>query len=184
MYKFFLIFLMLISMTEVFAQREIVTHSPYYTHPYANPYLYRNNRPYGYYPYGRTNYTELNALEQYTFNRNYYNENNLNRLQRLEMAAFGTIQQGDFDRRYENVRAAILSRPRNENNNSIWKNIGNYFAGQMTGFTPPMVQNSYSSNMPHYYGNSSFTEYSNPWGKSIRTNNYGNTSGSSITILD
>ena len=48
------------------------------------------------------------ALEQYTLNRNFTRESDLERLQRLEMQAFGAVQQGDINTRYDNVRNATF----------------------------------------------------------------------------
>ena len=134
----FFILLFCLLLPQVYASRTVVTQTPYngnYYNSYNNPYFYRDyhNRRRGVYnPY----YSEMNALEKYAFNRNFSRENNLERLQRLEMQAFGAIQQGDFNTRYDNVRSAILSRPKAHTNSSIWRNIGDYFSGQMTGFTP------------------------------------------------
>ena len=195
MYRFFLfcVFILFV-MPMSYASRTVVTQNPYYN-PYAynNPYVYRQyyNNSRGIYPksnYFTRNYGELNALEKYVFNKNYSAENNLARLQRLEMQAFGAIQQGDFQTRYDNVRAAILSRPKAHTGSSVWRNIGDYFAGQITGFTPQINQypeayfgNTYPSN----YGNSSVTEYSSPFGRGgTRIKNYGTASGAGITILD
>ena len=54
----------------------------------------------------------LNLLEEYAFNKTYKKEANLKRLERLEEAAFGAVQSGDYDTRYRNVQTAILSRPK------------------------------------------------------------------------
>ena len=178
-------FILLVSVQSVFASRTVVTQTPYYN--YNNPYLYRQyyNQRRGVYPrsYYNPNFTELSALEKYAFDRSYARENNLDRLQRLEMQAFGAIQQGDFDTRYDNVRNAILSRPKAHTNSSVWRNIGDYFSGQMTGFTPQI--NTSGNYYTPTFGRSTFVESSSPFGgRTIRTGNYGMSSGTGITILD
>lgn len=201
LYRLFLgLFICLIFSQNAYASRTVVTQSPYYNpyaytqNPYAynNPYAYRQmyNRTRGAYQNGwySSNLGELSGLEKYAFNKSYAGDSNLNRLQRLERQAFGTIQQGDFDTRYENVRSAILSRPKTTSNSSVWKNIGDYFSGQMTGFTPSITPYpaGYSYNpYPQTYGNTSVTEYSSPFGgHGSRIKNYGTSSGTGITILD
>ena len=79
---------------------------------------------------------EVHFLTLAHLNRNFTRESDLERLQRLEMQAFGAVQQGDINTRYDNVRNAILSRPKNNYRTSLIRNIGNFFGGQLTGFTP------------------------------------------------
>ena len=170
-----------LSIPSSFGSRTYVTQTPYvnpYYNHYNNPYFYRRN----YNP----NYADMNALEKYTFNRNYFKENDFERLQRLEMQAFGAIQQGDFDTRYANVRSAILSRPKAHTQSSVWRNMADYFSGQMTGFTPQI--NQYPGGYSYYpsnYGTSSINEYSSPFGgHGMNIKKYGTSSGMGITLLD
>ena len=136
------------------------------------------------------------ALEQYTLNRNFTRESDLERLQRLEMQAFGAVQQGDINTRYDNVRNAILSRPKNNYRTSLIRNIGNFFGGQLTGFTPSFNSSFdddpfFSSNssftttqFPSTFGSTSTTGYSSPFGKGYRVNNFGTGSSTGVHILD
>lgn len=156
----------------------------YYTRTHNNPPIYNRHR---YQP--QPHFSDINALEKYTMNRNFHNESNLERLQRLEMQAFGAVQSGDIDSRYENVRNAILARPNSSNTrNSILKNIGNYFTGQMTGFTPAL-NSSFSPSFattpyPSSFGNQSIDEFSGPFRSGYRVNNYGVSSSTGVHILD
>ena len=86
--------------------------------------------------YKNSGFSDIQALEKYALNRTYSRDNNLARLQRLEMQAFGAVQQGDPYERYENVRSALLSRPKQNYKTSVLKNLSNYFSGQLTGYTP------------------------------------------------
>ena len=144
-----------------------------------------------YYPY-----RDLSALERYALKKNYLRENNLARLERLEDLAFGATQTGDFNTRYKNVEAAILSQPQNSYKKSILGNLANYFAGQATGFTPNI--DSFSPNYTNFGGysfnpytvtpglsNHNIEHYSGMFGtKGFRQmgSDYG--SGSTIRILD
>lgn len=187
--------------------RTIVTRTPL---PYNHPYNYTNSRnPIHYYngPYHNINrpynirrstsgFSDISALEEYSMNRSFKRESDLERLERLELQAFGAIQQGDIASRYDNVRSAILSRPQQNYKTSLLRNIGNYFAGQMTGFTPSL--NSFGSsnpymtpmsgftttNYPTTYGNNSITEYSGPFGGGYRINNFGTGSSAGVRIID
>ena len=174
MYRyFFIIFIALILIEPSFATREIVTQTPYYNPIYSNSYNTKYN----------LNSNELSALEEYAFNNNFSYENNLQRLNRLEMQTFGSVQQGDFDTRYENVRSALLSRPKTRQNYSLWKNLANYFVGQTTGYTPSII-NSLPDSSFSSYGNSQAVEYISPYHRGYRVNNYQSGNGSKITILD
>ena len=174
MYRYFFVILISALLIEpVFASREIVTQRPYYNPVYANPYNTKYNL--------RSN--ELSALEEYAFNNNFSYEDNLKRLNRLEMQTFGSIQQGDFDTRYENVRSALLSRPKTRQNYSLWKELANYFVGQTTGYTPSII-NSLPNSSFSTYGNSQAIEYASPYHRGYRVNNSQSGSGSRITILD
>ncbi len=164
-------------------------HNPnYYNRTHVNPAFYNSRR---YRP--QSHFSDINALEKYSMNKNFGRESDLQRLQRLEMQAFGAVQSGDINSRYDNVRNAILSRPSyNNTKNSLLRNIGNYFSGQMTGFTPPIGNDPFfSSNSgfattpyPTTYGNQSFNQYSSPFGGGYRVNNYGTGSSSGVRILD
>ena len=176
MYRYiFIILLSIIFIMPALATREIVTQEPYYNPNivYSNPYNTRYNL--------KSN--ELSALEEYAFNNNFAHENNLQRLCRLEMQTFGSIQQGDFDTRYKNVRTAILSRPKQKQNYTVWKNLANYFIGQTTGYTPPII-NTLPQNTFSTFGNSNGIEYANPYHRGYRINNFWGGSGSKISILD
>ncbi len=164
-------------------------HNPnYYTRTHTNPAFHNSRR---YHP--QSHFSDINALEKYSMNKNFGRESDLQRLQRLEMQAFGAVQSGDISQRYDNVREAILSRPSyNNTKTSLLRNIGNYFSGQMTGFTPPIGNDPFfSSNSgfattpyPTTYGNQSFNQYSSPFGGGYRVNNYGTGSSSGVRILD
>ena len=167
-------------------------HNPnYYTRTHVNP-AFNNARRY----YPQSYFSDIGALEKYSMNRNFTRESDLQRLQRLEMQAFGAVQSGDINQRYDNVRNAILSRPNyNNTKTSLLRNIGNYFSGQMTGFTPrftpafapdPFFSNSNFASTPYptTYGNQSFEQYSSPFGGGYRINNHGTGSSSGVRILD
>ena len=197
--------------------RTIVTRRPVYNNRFNNRHFHRppnryynNRRPY-YRPNNfynnaynqrrffhprRSSFSDLSALEQYTLNRNFTRESDLERLQRLEMQAFGAVQQGDINTRYDNVRNAILSRPKNNYRTSLIRNIGNFFGGQLTGFTPSFNSSFdddpfFSSNssftttqFPSTFGSTSTTGYSSPFGKGYRVNNFGTGSSTGVHILD
>lgn len=197
--------------------RTIVTRRPVYNNRFNNRHYHRppnryynNRRPY-YRPNNfynnaynqrrffhprRSSFSDLSALEQYTLNRNFTRESDLERLQRLEMQAFGAVQQGDINTRYDNVRNAILSRPKNNYRTSLIRNIGNFFGGQLTGFTPSFNSSFdddpfFSSNssftttqFPSTFGSTSTTGYSSPFGKGYRVNNFGTGSSTGVHILD
>lgn len=197
--------------------RTIVTRRPVYNNSFNNRRYHRqpnrhynNRRPY-YRPNNfynnaynqrrffhprRSSFSDLSALEQYTLNRNFTRESDLERLQRLEMQAFGAVQQGDINTRYDNVRNAILSRPKNNYRTSLIRNIGNFFGGQLTGFTPSFNSSFdddpfFSSNssftttqFPSTFGSTSTTGYSSPFGKGYRVNNFGTGSSTGVHILD
>lgn len=205
MYRFFVFLVVIFSfyfqLEPVMAEaRTIVTRTPL---PYNHPYNYTNSRnPIRYYnrPYNirRTpsTFSDISSLEEYSMNRTFGRESDIERLERLEMQAYGAIQQGDIVSRYENVRNAILSRPKQNYKTSLMRNLGNYFAGQMTGYTPSL--NSFGSsnpymmpmsgftttNYPSTYGNNSITEYSGPYGRGYRVNNFGTGSSAGVRIID
>ena len=104
--------------------RTIVTRRPVYNNRFNNRHYHRppnryynNRRPY-YRPNNfynnaynqrrffhprRSSFSDLSALEQYTLNRNFTRESDLERLQRLEMQAFGAVHyqgnQSDFTKK-------------------------------------------------------------------------------------
>lgn len=171
------------------ATRTVVTRTPYYYNPNQLYHSQRfNNQLPSKYCHRCSNFSDINALERYTMHRNYARENDLARLERLEMQAFGALQQGDMNIRYDNVRKAILSRPKQNYKTSLLRNIGDYFAGQMTGYTPSLgTSNPFysSSQFPTTYGNSSFEQFSGPFGSSgYRINNYSTGSNAGIRLLD
>ena len=158
-----------------------------------NTLRYSNNRPNRYYKNVNipSSFSDINALEKYTLNRNFSRESDLERLQRLEMQAFGAVQNGDINTRYDNVRNAILSRPKQNYKTTFLGNLANYFSGQMTGYTPNFDSDPFFSDSsftrtsyPTTYGNQNIDSYSNPWGKGYRVNNYGTGSTSGVRILD
>jgi hypothetical protein len=165
-----------------FASRTIVTQRPYYN-PYYGAYYGGDYIPN--YRTIRTNHSifpDINDLERYALNRNFTRDSDRTRLERLEMQAFGAVQQGDITTRYDNVREAILTRPKQNYKTSILRSISDYFNGQVTGFTPPISSNDYSDVYP--YGKSSTTNYVTPFGKGYSTNNYGIGSSTGVHILD
>jgi len=186
MYRVFLSFLLIALSMPVFAgTRTVVTQTPVYN-PYYTPQAYYGG---DYVPnrnYSRRNsvFSDINDLERYALNRNFTRDSDRMRLERLEMLAYGTVQEGDIYTRYDNVRNAILSRPKQNYKTSILRNISDYFSGQLTGFTPSMGTNQSYSSYPSTYGQSSSVDYITPWGKGYKTNNYGLSSGSGIHILD
>ena len=199
------------------AARTVVTRTPYYqpnynrfNHRYRHSYRpnryynnnrYNNRRYYNAYPrrrffnnnhyYPTTSFSDMGALEKYTLDKTFSRDSDLQRLERLEMEAFGAIQPGDVNSRYDNVRTAILSRPKQNYKTSFWRNIGNFFGGQMTGFTPSLDNDPFfsgssfaSTPYPTTYGNSNITQFASPWGSGYRVNNYGTGSGCGVKILD
>lgn len=151
-----------------------------YRHPNQNYAMYRNG---------------LNALEKYALKKNYRNESELNRLERLELLTYGAIQQGNINERFQNVESAILSRPQESyQKGGIISKLGSFLTGQMTGFTPQVQPNF----MPGYgpyggynfmtgpgFSNSTVESFSNGIfgsGYNITGNDYGGSS--SVRILD
>lgn len=183
----YIVLILVLLSNYVYAEnRTVVTTTPIYNYP---PSYYQNY------------FSDMNALEKYAFDKCYPRENSLTRLQRLELNTFGAIQNGDLASRYENVKDAILSRPKQNYRTSVLRNLGNYFSGQMTGFTPTINTPNYypyttSSNpnkynsfnylpYPSSFGNTSITEYSRgPFGGGYHVNNYGVGSSSGVKILD
>lgn len=204
MYRFLIILSVITFFTNisVFAESRIVRVAPpahrispyyhqnyynnpnYYTRTHTQPPMY-NNTYRRYRP--QSHFSDINALERYSMNRNFGRESDLQRLQRLEMQTFGAVQSGDISQRYDNVRNAILARPSyNNTKTSLLRNIGNYFAGQMTGYTPEFTSDPFFSSSPYpsSYGNQAVTQTSTPFGSSYSINNYGTGSSSGVRILD
>mgnify|MGYP004657811591 FL=1 len=201
MKKFVVFLLSILIITPAFA--EIITTRPY--NRYSNSYLPRNtistrnsarqynnfrNNYNGYQnTYNRLDNSNLSALEQYALRRNYNRQNDITRLERLEELAFGSVQEGDINSRYENVEKAILARPQmTYNNGSILDKISNFFIGNPTGFTPSITPNSfYNRNSAFYpaYNNGYAESYSNGiFGRGYHQfgNDYGY--GTGVRILD
>lgn len=183
MYRFIIIFILsVITMPAFSATRTFTTQTPVYNPYYGAYYGGDYMPPRARYRYGRQHtsmFSDINDLERYAMNRNFVRENDRTRLERLENLAFGAVQEGDYRTRYNNVRNAILSRPKPNYKTSVLKNLSNYFGGQLTGFTPS-IQNNY----PSCYGQSYDSNYMTPFGHGFSTNNYGISSGSSIKLLD
>ena len=163
----------------VFAERTFTTISPYYG-GYNTPQTYYGGDylPNRRYKRNRSVFADINDLERYAMNKNFTGDSDLKRVERLESLAFGAIQEGDIYTRYDNVREAILTRPKQNYKTSILRNISDYFSGQLTGFTPQM------NTAPDDYSQSSYTQYSSPWGSGYKTKNYGFGSGTGVHILD
>ena len=174
--KLFVCFLIMLNIAPVFARTVRTTRS------------YTNYNPYYYRPVN----SNLNALERYALQRNFPRENDIQRLERLEELAFGAVQNGDLDTRYQQVENAILSRPQNNYRNSFRNNLNNYFAGQMTGFTPsivtPGLSNPFTASYPQYGSQnimqqSAFSPFTGAraYREIIQNQNFG--TGSSVRIL-
>ena len=139
---------------------------------------------------------DLCALETYALNKTFQRDTDIQRLERLESIAFGTIQKGDLFSRYQNLEQAILARPKYKTKQRIISNLANYLHGGPTGFTPSLHSNYNNFNnfggfnaIPSMYSpkytTTKFEQYSNGmfgggWG--INNGNFG--TGSSIRILD
>ena len=100
----------------------------------------------------------------------------------MEQLAFGAIQSGDYDTRYKNVETAILSRPKNNyRKKSLLSSIGDYFSGQLTGFTPSLIGDDltpgFTRNASEQFSNGIFGSGYNNF-----SHNYGTNSG--VRILD
>lgn len=186
MYRAFIFIFVLSLSLPVFASKTIVTETPVYN-PYYGAYYGGDYTPkHRYHRRNSSLFSDINELEMYAMNKNFTRDSDLIRIERLESLAFGAVQQGDILTRYDNVRNAILSRPKQNYKTSVLRNISDYFNGQLTGYTPSINSSTNYNNIyqPSGFGNSSSVEYNTPWGKSFRTNNYGVGSGSGIHILD
>ena len=192
--RYVLTVLLLFCVTPVFASEMIVTQRPYYNNfhsPYYNNYYAQENRFRNhYYPernYYNQQYKDFSRLENYVFDRNFSRDNSIARLERLERQVFGAVQQGDFNTRYENAKMAILSRPKvgTYKKQSLIKSIGDYFSGQLTGYTPEIEENIFA---PQTYTpdfeKRKYTTYSSPWGNGYKYDDYDTHSTTGIKILD
>lgn len=198
MLRIFLSLLLVFITIPAFAEKVITTQRPYYQPYYNAPVhrgLFRKN-------YNNSYFSDISALEKYALNKTYNRDSDLQRLQRLEMATFGSIQSGNIDSRYDNVSNAILSRPKENFKTSVLRNLGNYLSGQTTGFTPTIMNNqgyygsNYNSGFSPTYGFNSnpfpstfdsgrIVEYGGgPFNRGYRVNNYGTGSSTGVRILD
>jgi len=182
-----LLLFFILSCTSVFAYPYYNTYNNSYRPQIANRYAYYNY-PHSYYNMHKNyGFSDIQALEKYALDRSYSRDNNLARLQRLEMQAFGAVQQGDPYTRYKNVRSALLSRPKQNYKTSVLRTLSDYFSGQLTGYTPSVdnysLENDNFSVSPSF-GQSFDTNYRTPFGRGQRTYNYGAGSSSSVRILD
>lgn len=185
MYRVLLFFLLITFSVPVFAEkRTIVTQTPVFN-PYYAPQVYYGGDyiPTGGYQRRGSVFSDINDLERYALNRNFTRDSDRIRLERLETLAFGAVQEGDIYTRYDNVRNAILSRPKPNYKTTLLRSISDYFNGQLTGYTPSLSQQNYYPYSSDF-GQSSSAEYITPWGRGYRTNNYGIGSGSGVHILD
>ena len=181
MYRLLVFLLLLMGITPLVKAETVVTQAPFYNKYYApqaywgGDYIpsqarYRAGRKTG------SMFSDINDLERYAMNKNFLRDSDRTRLERLEMQAFGAVQQGNMQTRYNNVREAILTRPQQNYRKSFLRSVGDYLSGQLTGYTP--------STEDSFFGNSSDIEYNSPFRKGYRTNNYGISSGSGVHILD
>jgi hypothetical protein len=153
----------------------------YYPIRNKNTYLTTKNTDFS--QLNRNYGNNLSILENYVFKKSYKKESPIKRLERLENIAFGSIQQGDIDLRYKNVEQAILSRANYDNykRNSILNTLGNYFGGQVTGFTPSVFPQYPYNN----YGTQRIDQFSNGiFGNGYRVYNQDFGNNSSVKIID
>ncbi len=182
MYRFFVLFILSSVIIPVSAEI-VITRAPYYNPYYAPQAYYGGNYvPQKRYTKNRSVFSDINDLEMYAMNKNFAKDNDQTRLERLETLAFGAVQEGDIYTRYDNVRNAILSRPKPNYKTSFLRGLSNFLNGQLTGFTP-QLNNSYIDNFYPYEKNS-YTEYGSPFGRKYKSDYYGYDSGSNIHLLD
>lgn len=226
MYRLIILFILITNFCPAYA--DIIRTNPFYSNSrpilkkqnyYSNNYNYNNpqrlmranryqQKLYNHCPQcHHNNYfrppikiNNIKKLEKYAMNQTFSNEDDITRLERLEELAFGAVQSGDYNTRYNNVEAAILSRPKYKTKSSILGNIGSFLAGQATGLSPNITSQelngfnnfstfggnylspairpypSYSNNMVEQYTNGIF---GNSW--QAYGNDYG--TGSSVKIL-
>lgn len=187
--------LLILNFPQVCAQRTVVTRGPYYNQ-YNQRYINSYHSPHrrNYYTNGGNNsenFTDTSVSEGYALGRNYMANNNMVRLQRLERQIFGAVQQGDFDERFQRVREAVAIRQPQRPKKTVMRKIGDYFAGQLTGFEPSLSDEYlYDSNNPTLdynqgFGKSSlYSHGTSPWNQGYRVDGYGMGNSGSIRILD
>ena len=181
MNRIVVLFLLFTISIPAFGAKTYITQAPHYNPHYSAYYggdYIPNHR------YIRKNssmFTDINNLEMYAMNRNFTKDSDLTRIERLETQAFGAVQQGDLSARYDNVREAILSRPKQNYKTSLFRGLKDYFSGQITGYTPQINQNNYNFTP---YGKSSNRSFVTPFGSGYETSNYGLRSGCGVHILD
>ena len=188
MYRFLVLLTLSAFTMPALAERTVVTQRPYYN-PYYAPQAYYGGDYIPQRRFQRQNHSvffDINDLEKYAMNRNFSKDSDQIRLERLETLAFGAVQEGDIYARYNNVRNAILSRPKQNYKTSLLRGLSNYLNGQLTGFTPQLNQNINSDiySYPSDYERKSYTKYSSPWGSGYKSNYYGMGSGTGVHILD
>lgn len=182
MYRTVVLLLLLSLSYPVFASRTVVTRTPVY-YPHYGAYYggdYVPNHKWQ----NRSAFGDINDLERYAMNKNFTRDSDRVRLERLETLAFGAVQEGDIYTRYDNVRNAILSRPKQNYKTSVLRSINDYFNGQMTGFTPSLSQSDSYGNNSGFFGKSYSSGYSTPWSHGFRTSNYGTNSGTGVHLID
>ena len=186
MCRFIVMLLLFIVSIPVSVSRTVVTRSPNYDTSYGAYYGgdYKPNVRLR----NRSNYSrffDINELERYAMNRNFTKDSDITRLERLEELAYGAVQQGDIYTRYDNVRNAILTRPKQDYKTSLIRNISDYFTGKLTGYTPNINQDDFDIDFSDTsFGKSSATNYVSPYHRGYRTNNYGIGSGMGVHLLD
>jgi hypothetical protein len=192
--KLLYVFLLLLLVQPVFSETFFTNSgfSPYRNTNIPSHYLSTNLNKYNCY-----SNTNLNALEKYAFNRIYSRETNLQRLERLESIAFGAVQQGDIDTRYQNVEKAILARPKNDyyKKQGLFNVVRDYYKGVTTGITPSVTYQGltpydtpydiYNNSYNPTYGTQRIDNFSNSiFGNGYRVLNQNFGTGSSVKIID
>ena len=186
MYRFTAILFLITISFPVFASGTVVTQKPYYNSNYGAYYggdyipsrRYMTKKSY-------SRFSDINELERYAMNKNFTKDSDITRLERLETLAFGAVRQGDLYTRYDNVREAILTRPKPDYKRSLIRNISDYFTGRLTGYTPSIDQDDLDMDFSDSsFGKNYATNYVTPYGKGHKTNNYGMESGTGVRILD
>ena len=186
MYRIVVLLMLSALSMPVFAERTVITRSPY-NNPYYAPQAYYGGDYIPQRKFQRQNrsvFYDINDLEKYALNKTFTKDSDLTRLERLESVAFGAVQEGDIYARYDNVRNAILSRPKQNCKTTFLRGLSNYLNGQLTGFTPQVYSNYNPYSSPSDFERKSYTQYSSPWGNSYRSDYYGMDSGSGVHILD
>ena len=186
MYRYMILFLFIIVSVPVFASRTFTSQMPYYNANYGAYYGGDHIPKRMYMPRKNfTRFSDINELERYALNRNFSKDSDVTRLERLETLAFGAVQRGDINARYDNVREAILTRPKQNYKTSLLRNISDFFSGKLTGYTPNINQDVFDTDFDDSsFGKSSAVNYSSPWGNGYRTNRYGTGSGFGVHIVD